>query len=160
MKTLLCSAIFFFSISLIHAQSLEKFEIEVNGEMAQVTQTIDSYWNGLYIQTHGKKRWQMTISPDNASYLEQIVENPRDTKFKWDLTNTRDLTWGVLTKDDKIYYEQVDEYIDGKVISYDAMVFIYKTENGTKAYSHHLYEKDGQIYLGGAEKVQAQVSND
>ncbi|MCP4443642.1 MAG: hypothetical protein GY810_32460 [Aureispira sp.] len=160
MKVLFFSLVFIFSISLLHGQSLETFEIEMNGEKSEITQTIESQWTGLYIQTRGKKRWQLTIAAENATYLEQIVENPRESKFDWDLTQTQAITWGVLTKDGQIYYEKIDEYIDGQMLSYDAMVFIYKSENDEKPHRQHLYEKDGQIYLGGAEKVQAQVSND
>lgn len=140
-------------------QELSTKEIEYNGKIVEVTRDIDPEFWGVYTKT-GKNKWQYAIQVNGESYfLKETLVDPLSLEYSFEYANKELIDWGVLLKDGKIVTEEVMEYVDGSIKSYEAMVFIYKNHKTGETKDLYWYKENGLMTLGYAQKMNDLVNN-
>ncbi|MCP4443647.1 MAG: hypothetical protein GY810_32485 [Aureispira sp.] len=157
---------YIFSIILLLTISNELFgqdyhtkEMEYDGAIVEVTRDIDTQYWGTYIQS-GKYKTQYAINVNGESFfLKQTLVDPLSLEYSWEHSNKELIDWGVLVKDGKIVTHEVNDYVDGEMKSYEAMVFIYKNHKTGETMDLYLYDDNGLVTLGYAQKINDFANN-
>lgn len=140
-------------------QELSTKEMEYNGKIVEVTRDIDADFWGIYTKG-GKNKWQYAIQVNGESYfLKETLVDPLSLEYSFEYANKELIDWGVLLKDGKVVTEEVMEYVDGNIKSYEAMVFIYKNHKTGETKDLYWYKENGQMTLGYAQKINDLVNN-
>lgn len=146
------------TVSLL-GQDLSTKEMEHNGEIVEVTRDLDSEYWGVYTKG-GKNKWQYALHVNGESYfLKESLVDPLSLEYSFEYANKELIDWGVLVEDGKIVTEHVSEYVDGNMKSYEAMVFIYKNHKTGEVLDLYLYQENGHMTLGYAQKINDLANN-
>ncbi len=148
--TLLLSAL---AIAPLIGQASEVFQLQYEGETAYATQQVDARYLGEYIQNKGLTSQHFLIKiSSKESYL--LTKNAEASA--WDLESRQELRWGILCNEEgePLVYK-LQEFADGKMQQYPAMVFVYKNSTATGYDSKMLSLRNGSLYLDEAPKVEA-----
>lgn len=146
-------ALFFLSTGLF-AQEQKTMLFE--GKEVQVSQELESSLYGIFVKNEGKRKWQYAIRPEGQEsfYLEQEQESAEALRFEWDFSQKADINWGLmLDEEGKPLTITISEIENGQMKNYAARIVLvhYQEKNRTEAL--HLYEAEGQYYLGYAKKI-------
>ena len=107
--------------------------MEINENSVTVTKDIDSRFLGLYTQN---------LKGEQVHYHLAMEDS-------------EGFNWGALVVDNNIVETEVMEYANGSMISYVAYTIYFEDKDSNEKGELMLYELDGKIYLGKAQKVEA-----
>ena len=143
--------ILFLGLGALSAQNAANvFSLEYDGEPAFASQSIESRYLGEYIHEKGKTEYQFFIKIDaEESYLLKKSDKATD----WDLNGRIEIDWAFLSDaSGKPLVYKMQEYADGEMQSFPAMVFLYR-ERGTEKYSTKMLSlRNGNLFLDDAPK--------
>ena len=127
-----------------------KFE----GKEVAVSRDLDARYMGVYVKNEGKRKWQYGLRVEGAEsfYLEQQADD-KALRFEWDLDNKQVINWGLMLRDGEPVTITISEVEAGQMKSYQAQIVLIENTVTGKVEALHLYESEGQIFLGYAKKV-------
>lgn len=129
------------------------FELEYEGEPSYATTAIEDRYLGEYIQNKGKSQQHFFIK---ISQQESYLLSKNEENNNWDLESRKELSWGILSDaNGKPLVLKFQEYSDGSMHVYPAMIFVYKTSEEGGYSSKMLTLRNGALYLDEAPKVAA-----
>jgi len=161
MKFLLPTLLFLFlGYNQLAAQDLHTFALSLDGEEVKVTQDIDSRFMGYYLKEEGKKQWKYGLFDSEGSfYFTQTLSDPFNNEYDWDASKKTKIKWGVLVEDGKVVERPVQEYKNGQMTTYKAMVLVYQLDDTNETRDVLLYEKNGAFHLESTTKVNSSVAS-
>lgn len=126
------------------------FPLEYDGEAAFASKRIETRYMGEYIHDKGKTAHQFFIKIDKEeSYVLQKTEDANS----WDVSKRKEIEWAFLSDaEGKPLVLKMQEYADGQMQNFPAMVFLYR-EVGTEDYSSKMLSlRNGNLFLDEAPK--------
>lgn len=128
------------------------FSLENDGKQVVLTQDIETNFLGMYTKNKGDKKWSFGLDRNgNSFFFAQTLSDPFNNKYDWDESQRQSMHWGVLVEDGKVVKKKVQEYKNGVLQSFDAMILYYTLETG-EVFDVLLYENDGEYFLESANK--------
>jgi hypothetical protein len=152
-KLLSIGLLFFMNFSAIAQEAnVATFTLDKNGEQVIVTQDIETNFLGMYTKTGGNKKWSFGLDRNgNSFYFAQTLSDPFNKKYDWDETQRKPMHWGVLVENGEVVKKKVQEYKNGELYVFEAMILYYTVATG-ETYDVLLYENDGEYFLESAMK--------
>ena len=130
--------------------STDVFPLEYDGEAAFASQSIETRYLGEYVHDKGSSEYQFFIKIDpEDSYLLQKEDNDND----WDINKRKEIDWAFLSDSSgKPLVYKMQEYANGEMQTFPAMVFLYR-EAGTGKYETKMLSlRNGNLFLDDAPK--------
>lgn len=132
--------------------SISTFPLDKNGAQVELTQDIETNFLGMYTKNKGDKKWSFGLDRNgNSFYFAQTLSDPFNNKYDWDESQRKPMHWGVLVENGEVVKKTVQEYKDGKLQRFDAMILYYTLDTG-EVFDVLLYENDGEYFLESANK--------
>jgi hypothetical protein len=143
-----------FILGQTYAQpSQEIFQLEYEGEQTYASSQVEDRYLGEYIQSKGNSQQQFYIK---ISAGESYLLTKTEEDGSWDLESRQELEWGFISNaEGKPIVLKFQEFSDGAMHTYPAMIFVYKT-SGEQGYSSKMLSlRNGALFLDEAPKVNA-----
>lgn len=135
------------------APSPDLFQLEYEGEQVYATAQVDQRYMGEYTQSKGKVNQHFMIKISDG---ESYIIRKSDSNKSWDLESREELDWGLLCNaEGKPLVLKLQEFSDGSMHTYPAMIFVYKTSEEGGYVSKTLSLRNGALFLDEAPKVDA-----
>ena len=144
----------FASSSLFAQDELNVFPMVLEGESVLATQDIDERYLGTYLKDKGSKQFQYNLQNNDASYYLAQQDGA------WAPDNKNNIRWGVLVKNEVVSYVDLTEFNGDEMMTYEAMILIVHNQDTDKYTYMNLYEKNGNIYLDHAKKIDEFANKD
>ncbi|MCH2045428.1 MAG: hypothetical protein MK212_15025 [Saprospiraceae bacterium] len=134
------------------AQNILTMEFE--GDQVTATQEIPEKFLGRYIQDSKTEKVQFAISTEQGEsfLLKQVAIN--DQFPGWNPDRKKVIEWGVMTENGEIALFSLSEFRNGSLVNYEAMILLIRDLTTDKYSYHNIYERDGQLYIDHAIKVE------
>lgn len=133
------------------APSSDLFQLEYEGEQVYATAQVDQRYMGEYTQSKGRTDQHFMIKISDG---ESYVIRKSDPEKSWDLESRKEIDWGLLCNaEGKPLVLKLQEFSDGAMHTYPAMIFVYKTTEERAYASKMLSLRNGQLFLDEAPKV-------
>lgn len=128
--------------------------MEFEGEEVTATQEIPEQFLGRYIQDSKTEKIQFAISTEatESFLLEQVSINGEFPG--WNPDRKKAIEWGIMTEGGEIAFFALNEFKNGSLVNYEAMILLIRDLTTDKYSYYNLYERDGQLYIDHAIKVE------
>lgn len=142
----------FLSLQVV-GQSEEVFVVEYDGESTFATRNIETRYQGEYVLDKGKAHQHFILKIDpNDGYMM----NRSTSEQQWDNSSRKEIECAfICSKDGKPAVIKMQEFSDGEMKTYPAMIFLFKTAEEKTYQSKILSLRNGSLYLDEAQKMEA-----
>jgi hypothetical protein len=142
-------------IASLQAQNTETLvTIEYDGSTTYATNKIEPRFMGEYVFDKGKSEQHFILKIDaSAGTVTTRNKDPFAKDAYWDANNKKRIEWLFLSDaNGKPVVMKVQEFSDGEMKNYPAMVFLYRYEGETIYHTKMLTQRDGNLFLDEAVK--------
>lgn len=141
-------------------QAQRTLTLHLDGEEVEVSQELDERYFGDYLSLDGAAqfRFRLHVELGQSYYWPQTEVAP--DQYEWVPEDKVPIRWGLLLENGEIAQAEVTEFESGQLKQYPALLFVYEKEGEQKSLLLNLYEKNGEITLGHAVKMNDMAQHD